>query len=116
MEGAANALDAQYIVNIAEELSGEELDDEVQREQERSKDRFDTHSEMLKLLRPRILVMESGDRDLAVVALKEQLTLSTTQLVFSQIACSLEHLHSVRILHGDVSAFMSRFLFISRRF
>ena len=48
------------------------------------------------------LIMPMGNRDLAVASLKERLDFSTIIAIMSQIACCLQYVHSVGIIHADV--------------
>ena len=49
-----------------------------------------------------ILVMARGDRDLAAVALREQLDLSTIRRITREIAFAVQHLHSTGVIHSDL--------------
>ena len=54
------------------------------------------------LLQPHIIVMPMGSRDLAVVALKEQLKLPDIHGIMGQVAKALAYLHAKGIAHADV--------------
>ena len=59
------------------------------------------------LLQPHIIVMPMGSRDLAVVALKEQLKLPDIHGIMGQVAKALAYLHTKRIAHADVKLLVS---------
>ena len=59
------------------------------------------------LLQPHIMVMPMGSRDLAVVALKEQLKLPDIHGIMGQVAKALAYLHTKRIAHADVKLLVS---------
>ena len=89
------ALASEHVVEIIEELSGDDVREAAERYNLEHRERS---------LTDRIIVMEQGDRDLAVVALKEQLDLAATRNIVRQIALSLEYIHRKGIIHADVSS------------
>ena len=89
------ALASEHVVEIIEELSGDDVREAAERYNLEHRERS---------LTDRIIVMEQGDRDLAVVALKEQLDLAATRTIVRQIALSLEYIHRKGIIHADVSS------------
>ena len=60
------------------------------------------------LVYPHMILMPKGDRDLAVVALKERLMLPDCQDILGEIGRALAYLHSKSIVHADVKLLVSR--------
>ena len=53
------------------------------------------------------IVMPQGDRDLAVVALKERLDIPDVREIMLQQARNLEYIHSQRLVHADIKLLVS---------
>ena len=61
----------------------------------------------MPLLKPYVIVMPMGGRDLAVAALKERLKLPDIHGIMGQIAKALAYLHSKGIAHADIKLLVS---------
>ena len=75
---------------------------QVEAENAKRKAKNESGGKRQPLLQPYILVMPQGERDLAVVALKERLKLPDIHRIMGQIAEALAYLHSKGLAHADV--------------
>ena len=80
---------------------------QVEAENAKRKAQNESGGQRQPLLQPYILVMPQGGRDLAVVALKEQLKLPDIHGIMGQVAKALAYLHAKGIAHADVKLLVS---------